>query len=345
MHSAGAPHEGHGAQPRPCRPRYARSVAGPSQTQDPNANAATTQQLKLPTRPYSAAPYMEAGSSGSKRALGLPRSSVRTAAWGAPTLVPHNAGMAHLAQVEGPLEYAQRGNQLHSFRHAGTTRQVTTACLRGLEAHQAANAPLLIPGARGVGGGHCIAAGGPNDSTRADHGPRTARPSSAAVVRPRGIACLPPGCESAGLPVATHPSRPPFKTATTLSHLPCWPADSQESPAEGGPSQSSESSPLVELALRACARGGTGVGGLISQPVGISQLYRLGKPIGEGSFGEAEKFLCHAWGVGDLVANPGNASLRVCAHCSRTDFTRGSGREDFRKVPNPRWRRSPPIGE
>ncbi|KAL1512420.1 hypothetical protein AB1Y20_005676 [Prymnesium parvum] len=42
---------------------------------------------------------------------------------------------------------------------------------------------------------------------------------------------------------------------------------------------------LVQLAVRASSQGGTGVGGGVAQPVGLSELYKLGRSIGEGSFG------------------------------------------------------------
>jgi len=42
---------------------------------------------------------------------------------------------------------------------------------------------------------------------------------------------------------------------------------------------------LLTLALRACKAGGTGVGEGIGMPVGLSELYKLGKAIGEGAFG------------------------------------------------------------
>ena len=42
---------------------------------------------------------------------------------------------------------------------------------------------------------------------------------------------------------------------------------------------------LLALALRACKAGGTGVGEGIGMPVGLSELYKLGKAIGEGAFG------------------------------------------------------------
>jgi serine/threonine protein kinase len=42
---------------------------------------------------------------------------------------------------------------------------------------------------------------------------------------------------------------------------------------------------LLALALRACRAGGTGVGEGQGMPVGLSELYKLGKAIGEGAFG------------------------------------------------------------
>ena len=42
---------------------------------------------------------------------------------------------------------------------------------------------------------------------------------------------------------------------------------------------------LLGLALRACRTGGTGVGEGAGMPVGLSELYKLGKAIGEGAFG------------------------------------------------------------
>ena len=42
---------------------------------------------------------------------------------------------------------------------------------------------------------------------------------------------------------------------------------------------------LLSLALRACRTGGTGVGEGVGMPVGLSELYKLGKAIGEGAFG------------------------------------------------------------
>eukprot|EP00966_Prymnesium_polylepis_P257067 5938325-Prymnesium_polylepis.1 len=39
---------------------------------------------------------------------------------------------------------------------------------------------------------------------------------------------------------------------------------------------------LVQLALRASTEGGTGVGSTVAHPVGLSELYKLGKSIGEG---------------------------------------------------------------
>ena len=42
---------------------------------------------------------------------------------------------------------------------------------------------------------------------------------------------------------------------------------------------------LLQLALRACRTGGTGVGEGQGMPVGLSELYKLGKAIGEGAFG------------------------------------------------------------
>jgi len=42
---------------------------------------------------------------------------------------------------------------------------------------------------------------------------------------------------------------------------------------------------LLALALRACRTGGTGVGEGAGMPVGLSELYKLGKAIGEGAFG------------------------------------------------------------
>lgn len=42
---------------------------------------------------------------------------------------------------------------------------------------------------------------------------------------------------------------------------------------------------LLALALRACRTGGTGVGDGDGMPVGLSELYKLGKAIGEGAFG------------------------------------------------------------
>lgn len=42
---------------------------------------------------------------------------------------------------------------------------------------------------------------------------------------------------------------------------------------------------LLQLALRACRAGGTGVGEGQGMPVGLSELYKLGKAIGEGAFG------------------------------------------------------------
>ena len=42
---------------------------------------------------------------------------------------------------------------------------------------------------------------------------------------------------------------------------------------------------LVQLCLRACAEGGTGVGNIVAEPVGLSDLYKVGRPIGEGAFG------------------------------------------------------------
>ena len=42
---------------------------------------------------------------------------------------------------------------------------------------------------------------------------------------------------------------------------------------------------LLSLALRACRAGGTGVGEGVGMPVGLSELYKLGKAIGEGAFG------------------------------------------------------------
>ena len=42
---------------------------------------------------------------------------------------------------------------------------------------------------------------------------------------------------------------------------------------------------LLALTLRACKAGGTGVGEGVGMPVGLSELYKLGKAIGEGAFG------------------------------------------------------------
>lgn len=49
--------------------------------------------------------------------------------------------------------------------------------------------------------------------------------------------------------------------------------------------QQKKAQALVKLALRASVQGGTGVGCTMGHAVGISELYKLGKAIGEGSFG------------------------------------------------------------
>jgi len=58
-------------------------------------------------------------------------------------------------------------------------------------------------------------------------------------------------------------------------------------PSSGHPKEDDEviRQHLLALTLRACKAGGTGVGEGIGMPVGLSELYKLGKAIGEGAFG------------------------------------------------------------
>ena len=90
---------------------------------------------------------------------------------------------------------------------------------------------------------------------------------------------------------------------------------------------------LLSLALRACRTGGTGVGDGAGMPVGLSELYKLGKAIGEGAFGFVrvaqqrlsreliavktfEKVNPSAWDDASLRLNSRRALTLICA-CTR----------------------------